>query len=495
VRRPSGLPLVLLLVSAQLALTLDAQLVAAAPAPGEQSLYEALKEVFTRYYRFTLVGEEKSFSTLAVNTQDLLAKLGGKDEVIETLLNWGVDRDVAEQVVDALLKSTTYTRKYDMVFEGAGYFFLVEFKGENDFKVPTDLVNTLKEALADAYLAKYHPRAEPTLWYIKPGVGAPSSKVAEFLKSNGVAVTRITDPYQIAETLDPAARGFYGVSIYSIVAKLRGEVKKVWGDLRDWITKHPIETAFIATVGLEFAISLYQPRNQEEARLKNAVQEALRQTQFALTTALTAENMVKFTLALESGAAADALTPGIALLLAAVTWAHEQASSGKLDPRLYTTCQDVATHEVCFTLISSPTYRVTPKIIALVDKEIVAVADAAKRIAKATGTEVYAVTQPIKAVKKGVTVTCSGTACWASALVTETKKYTSGTCTIEEITTWNYTWMEAVGAYEHLLEKAPVTKLPTSKTTKKTCTIPNPTPQPKPTLIKQPPTRTTPEPI
>ena len=55
---------------------------------------------------------------------------------------------------------------------------------------------------ARAYLAKYHPRAEPTLWYIKPGIGAPSGKVAEFLKSYGVAVTRIT------ETLNARARAF-----------------------------------------------------------------------------------------------------------------------------------------------------------------------------------------------------------------------------------------------------------------------------------------------
>ena len=501
-RRPSGLPLALLLVSAQLALVLDARLVAAAPAPGEQSLYNALKEVFTRYFRFTLVGEEKSITSLTVNTQDLLAKLGGKDKVVETLVSWGVDRDTAKQVVNELLKSTTYTRRYDMVFEGAGYYFLVEFKGENDFKITTDLINTLKEALTDAYLAKYHPRAEPTLWYIKPGAGAPSGKVAEFLKSHGVAVTRITDPYEIAETLNPAAQRFYGVTIYSIAAKLRGEIKKVWSDLRDWITKHPIETAFIATVGLELAISFYQPRTQEEARLKVAVLDAVRRTQFALAQALTVERMVQFALALESGAAADALTPGIALLLTAVTWAYEQALSGKLDPRVYVTCQNVAGHKVCFTLISSPTSRIAPRVIALVDNEIAASAEAAKRKTRG-GADAYVILEPIKTQKNGVTVTCTGTACQASALATETKKYINGPCEIEERTTWNYTWIEAIGHFENLLDKTPVIKLPASKTSTKTCPTPpqpSPTPQPKPAqpyntpIARQPQPRNTPEP-
>ena len=227
-------------------------------------MYEAVAELFKKFNFVEALREVLYPELRSPKGFEILNEFGGKDAVRKMLEGWGLTQKQIDEVIKGLATNARVNRKFDQKFVARGLSFIhfyVEIKSRNDLS--SNVVQTVREALCDAYLAR---KGEAVVWVTD---GRPSSiwsqRVVDFLRANNVGVaTSLHDVDKAREALDAMSRSAYRVPLGALIQTVKSKAK----DVAEFFRSHPELAAGIALIGANVAVSLWEPSDPLQAELK-----------------------------------------------------------------------------------------------------------------------------------------------------------------------------------------------------------------------------------
>jgi hypothetical protein len=284
--------------------------------------------------------------------QEILEHFGGEAAVRQMLREWGLSENAINSLIAELSTSAPLDRRVDCVIAVRGkpsVFFLVEIKSGDDLRY--NVVQTLREALYDAYLAE---RGDPVVWVTE---GEPGSywarKTLDFLRGRGVGVTTsIANDAMAADALNAVSEKVYKIPLGQIIKDLASRIKQM--RLTQFFKEHPEVAATIALVGAEVAVSLWQPSEPWQAELKMRIQDALQAVGMGAAAFTTAEGLMALGLAIAAGSSAGIAAAALALIPVIAPTAYAAATGQQPSPYVKTVKASVGGVELTFALIEPP---------------------------------------------------------------------------------------------------------------------------------------------
>lgn len=295
---------------------------------------------------------------------------GGKEAVQEMLAEWlrasftdeGKIKRIVDTVIAGYATNEPVDRKMDLIIKVAGQKieFLIEAKSQDDFA--SNIVQTLHEALYDSYLAA---KGEPMVWVTE---GYPSQgwarRMLEYLSKKGVAIsTSLSDQRLHANALEEVAQRVYKITIKPILERVGKAHLLEFKDVLDFFKKNPKLVAVIVLVGAEVATSMWEPKDENQALAKMAIQDVLRSGELAFTAFTTAKGLAALALAIAVGSGVGIAIAAIVLLPTIAVEAHAAVTGQRPSPHVKVTKVTIDGVELTFSLIEPPEIWVPRKVV------------------------------------------------------------------------------------------------------------------------------------
>jgi hypothetical protein len=308
---------------------------------------------------------------------DILNFHGGEQAVREMLSEWlratYTNERKIKEIVDAVIAgyatNKPVDRKMDLIIKvpGQKVEFLIEAKSADDFA--SNVVQTLHEALYDSYLSA---KGDPVVWVTEgyPGQGW-ARRMLNYLSEKGVGIsTSLSDQLLHAHALEKVAQRVYKISIKPILERVGKAHLLEFKDVLDFFKKKPQLVAIIVMVGADVATSLWQPRDENQALAKMAIQDVLRSGELAFTALTTAQGLAALALAIAMGSGVGIAVAAVALLPTIAVEAHAAVTGQRPSPHVKITKVNIDGVELTFSLIEPPEIWVPRKVVVSRGDEI-----------------------------------------------------------------------------------------------------------------------------
>ena len=298
---------------------------------------------------------------------EILNHLGGEAAVRQMLRGWGLSEDVIDEVIASLSTNAPVDRRVDLKIAVRGkpaVSFLVEIKSTNDFVIKHNIVRTVHEALYDAFLAE---KGDPVVWVTQgdPGKGW-ARKMLSFLRGRGVGVTTsVANDAAAADALDAVSRRVYKIPLGQLIKDLASRIRQA--RLDRFLRENPEVAAFIALVGAEVAVSLWQPSEPWQAELKMVIQDALRAIGMGYAAIATVEGLMSLGLAIALSSGAGAAAAALALVPTIAVRAYAVAAGQQPSPRVYAVEREVEGVRVRVVVIDPPDPLAPRRVVVFVN--------------------------------------------------------------------------------------------------------------------------------
>lgn len=294
---------------------------------------------------------------------------GGEEAVRKMLADWGLkEKDIAE-VIAYFSTNKPLDRSYDLYITVAGrnMIYLGEIKSEND--LTSNIVQTVKEALYDSYMAA---KGEAVVWFTQ---GRPSQawaqKVLNYISKHGVGVsTSLRDEWLHTQALETVTQRVYKISIRPILEKVGKARLLDYKGIESFFKNHPGLVAFIALVGADVIVSLWQPADATQAEVKMALQDVIRGGWLGYTMFTTAKGLGALALSIAVGSGVGAAVAAVSLVPTIVVYAHGVVTGQRPSPHVTVTKVTIDGVELTFALVEPPEAWVPRKVVVSRGNEV-----------------------------------------------------------------------------------------------------------------------------
>jgi hypothetical protein len=271
-----------------------------------------------------------------------------------------------DEIIDAVIaRFSTYKpidRRMDLVMTIAGrnMDFLIEIKSVNDFTNKENVIQTLSEALYDAYMAA---KGDPVIWVTQGRPGKIwGQKLLNFLSERGVGVsTSLSDKPSLAQAAESVAQRVYKISLTKVIEGIDKYIN--YEGIASFFKRNPQLVAFIVLVGADVIVSIWQPADENQAMVKMVLQDVIRTGWVTYTMFTTAKGLGALALSIAVGSGVGAAVAAVSLLPTIVTYAHAAITGQRPSPHVTVTKVTIDGVELTFALVDPPDVWVPKKVV------------------------------------------------------------------------------------------------------------------------------------
>ena len=407
---------------------------------------------------------------------EILNHFGGEAAVRQMLRGWGLSEKTINDVIARLSTSAPVKRRVDLIIAVRGkpsIFFLVEIKSGDDLTY--NVAQTVYEALYDAFLAE---KGDPVVWVTQgdPGKGW-ARKMLSFLRERGVGVTTsVANDAAAADALDAVSRRVYKIPLGQIIKDLTSRIRQT--RLDRFLRENPEVAAFIALVGAEVAVSLWQPSEPWQAELKMVIQDALRAIGMGYAAIATVEGLMSLGLAIALSSGAGAAAAALALVPTIAARAYAAATGQQPSSRVYAVEREVEGMRVRVVVIDPPDPLAPRKVVVFVDDHPRLAADLGRGALRLSSAEAARSAFAFSSGGKAYSVGLGWDGVYAAVRWVVESSSRAGSCTVARRYLYARTW--AVRYSEVVAGRNPQPQLRITLLGSTATCQPQPRPQPQP---------------